>query len=216
MKLITEQKQEVQVITEEKNGKKEYSIEGIFLQSELKNHNGRVYPKAVMENAVRNYNDKYIKTGRAMGELTHPQSCQINPDRVSHLITDLRESGTNYVGKAKILDTPCGNIVKGLLEGGVKLGVSSRGMGTLKERQDGVMEVGNDFTLATAADIVTDPSGPDCFVDDILEGVEWLYVDGRYVEQHMEAAKKTIEQAPARKLDEVKKAAFTDFIKKAF
>lgn len=216
MKLITEHKQEVQILTEEKDGKKEYYIEGIFLQSELKNHNGRVYPKRVMENAVKTYTDKYIKTGRALGELTHPQSCQINPDRVSHLITELREDGTNYIGKAKVLDTPCGRIVEGLLKGGVKLGVSSRGMGTLKERHDGIMEVSDDFTLATAADIVTDPSGPDCFVDGILEGVEWIYVDGRYVEKHIEQATKAIKQAPARRLDEVKRAAFVDFITRNF
>ena len=214
MKLITEQIEDVRILTEEKDGKKLLYIEGVFLQSELKNRNGRMYPFEVLNREVERYNEEYVKPKRALGELGHPDGPTINLDRVSHRITSLRAEGHNFIGKAQILDTPMGNIAKSLLGEGVQLGVSSRGMGTLRERQDGIMEVGNDFTLATAADIVTDPSGPDCFVDGILEGVEWLYVDGRYVEQHIEAAKKTIEEAPARKLDEVKKAAFADFINK--
>ena len=216
MRLITEQTENIQVLTEEKNGTKDYFIEGIFLQSELKNHNGRVYPKQVMEKEVARYSEKFIKTGRALGELSHPQTCQINPDRVSHLITSLREDGNNYVGKAKVLNTPCGQIVQGLLEGGAQLGVSSRGMGTLKERTDGTVEVLEDFTLATAADIVFDPSGPDCFVDGILEGKEWIFTEGRYIEQDIEHAKTLIENAPARRLDAVKRSAFVDFITKNF
>lgn len=215
MKLITETTEEFNVLTEEKdNGKKTYFIEGVFLQSEMKNHNGRVYPKQTLAKEVERYTKESIKEGRAFGELTHPQSAQINLDRVSHMITELREDGNNFVGKAKILDTECGKTVQSLLEGGARLGVSSRGMGTLRERSDGTMEVGDDFRLATAADIVSDPSGPDCFVNGILEGVEWVYIDGRYVEKDIEHAKKTIENASARRLDEVKQAAFLDFINK--
>lgn len=215
LKLITETTEDVKVITEAReDGKKDYYIEGIFLQSNLKNHNGRIYPKEIMEREVKRYITQYINTGRAMGELTHPKSCQINPDRVSHRIVSLKESGNNYIGKAKILDTPCGRTVKGLLEGGVQLGVSSRGMGSLRERSDGAMEVGGDFTLATAADIVTDPSGPDCFVNGILEGVEWVFVDGHYEEKHIDATKQLIEQASVRDLKTIKMAAFTDFINK--
>lgn len=215
MKLITETNEDLHIITEAKdNGQKDYFIEGVFLQSEVKNGNGRIYQKHVLEKEVNRYTNSYIKENRAFGELSHPKSCQINLDRVSHIITELRESGNNWVGKAKILDTPCGTIVKKLLEGGAKLGVSSRGMGSLVERHDGVMMVGEDFMLATAADIVSDPSGPDCFVNGILEGVEWVYVNGRYEERHIDAAKKLIESAPKKDLAAVKRAAFIDFINK--
>lgn len=216
MKLITEHTQSVNVLTESTDGKQEYFIEGVFLQSELKNHNGRIYPKHVMEKEVSRYSEQFVKTGRALGELNHPQSCQINPDRVSHRIVELRADGNNYIGKAKVLNTQCGQTVKGLLEGGAQLGVSSRGMGSLNERSDGTLVVGEDFTLATAADIVFDPSGPDCFVNGILEGKEWIYQDGRYVEKDIDRAVKAIKNAPTRRLDEVKRAAFIDFITKNF
>ena len=178
MKLIKELTEEVEYITEDNEGKKNHYIQGVFLQSEITNRNGRMYPKSVLDREVKNYNEKYIRTNRALGELGHPEGPTVNLDRVSHKITELKEDGNNFVGKAKLLDTPMGNIAKNLLGEGVKLGVSSRGMGTLK-RENGASVVGEDFMLATAADIVSDPSAPDAFVEGIMEGKEWVWENGR-------------------------------------
>lgn len=194
MKLITEMNDDIQLIKEaaEDGGKKNYFIEGVFLQGEIKNRNGRKYPMGILEREVERYNDKFIKEKRAFGELGHPSGPSINLDRVSHMVTELRRDGNNFIGKAKIFDTPNGSIVKNLLDEGAKIGVSSRGMGSLTER-DGIMEVQNDFYLATAADIVADPSAPDAFVNGIMEGVEYLWSDDGtlrrvdIVEQEVEA-----------------------------
>jgi len=175
MKLISELVEEVKILVEEKEtGKKDFYIEGVFLQGNLKNRNGRVYPVEILDKEVARYNKEYIEKNRAYGELGHPQGPTINLERVSHMIKDLRRDGSNYVGRAKIMDTPYGNIVKNLMQEGAQLGVSSRGMGSLKENGKGVMEVQDDFYLATAADIVADPSAPDAFVKGIMEGVEWI------------------------------------------
>lgn len=174
MKLITEQIENIKVLTEEKNGKKSLYISGPFLQAEVTNRNGRCYPFPILEREVKKYNDKFISQGRALGELGHPDGPTVNLDRASHMITSLKAEGNNFMGKAKILDTPMGNIAKSLLDEGVKLGVSSRGVGSLVER-NGIRYVGEDFMLSTAADIVHDPSAPDAFVNGIYEGVEWLY-----------------------------------------
>ena len=170
MKLITEEISKVKFITEEKNGKKSLYIEGIFLQADIKNRNGRCYPMETLNREVTRYTDNYISKGRALGELGHPDGPTVNLDRVSHMITSLKEDGNNFVGKAKILDTPMGKIASSLISEGVKLGVSSRGIGSLVER-NGVRYVSDDFMLATAADIVADPSAPDAFVNGIMEGV---------------------------------------------
>lgn len=176
MKLIRETIEDTKLIVEEKEGKgKSYFIEGIFLQSELKNRNGRMYPESTMDKEVGRYLKESVKANRAYGELGHPDSPSINLDRVSHLIVDLRKEGTNWIGKAKILETPMGQITKGLLEGGANLGVSSRAMGSLKMNKEGINVVQEDFMLSTAADIVADPSGPNCFVNGIMEGAEWVY-----------------------------------------
>lgn len=178
MKLIREITEDVNLITEtldESTGKKRHMIEGIFLQSNIKNRNGRIYPKGIMENEVNRYQKNYINENRAFGELNHPTTGTINLDRVSHIITELKSDGDNFIGKARILDTPMGNIVKTLIDEGTKIGVSSRGMGSLKANKQGIMEVQNDFYLATAADIVADPSAPDAFVNGIMEGVDWIY-----------------------------------------
>ena len=174
MKLITEQIENVKILTEEKNGKKLLYIEGVFLQSELKNRNGRMYPFSVLEREVGRYNEEYVKSKRALGELGHPDGPTINLDRVSHRITSLRAEGNNFIGKAQILDTPMGNIAKNLLGEGVQLGVSSRGMGSIDKRED-CNVVRDDFMLTTAADIVADPSAPDAFVNGIMEGKEWIW-----------------------------------------
>jgi len=175
MKLITELTEQVEYITEAKeDGTKTHYIEGIFLQAEKPNRNGRIYPMGVMEAAVSKYIDTHVNTNRAYGELGHPAGPQINLDRVSHLVTELKKVGTDYHGKAKITETPMGNIAKGLLQSGANLGVSSRGLGSLKENR-GIMEVQNDFRLATAADIVADPSAPDAFVKGVMENVDWVY-----------------------------------------
>lgn len=188
MKLIAELTEEVEVLVEKaEDGSKSLFIEGIFLQSAIKNRNGRVYPEQVMDGEVARYMKESVKQNRALGELGHPDGPQINLDRTSHLITDLRKEGTNYIGKAKIMDTPMGNIAKGMIESGVRLGVSSRGMGSLKENSKGIMEVQKDFRLATAADIVADPSAPNAFVNGIMENVDWIY-DERYGWKAMEVA----------------------------
>jgi len=187
MKLFTELVEDVQYITEanEKTGKKDMYIEGIFLQAELQNRNGRMYPESVMDKEVGRYMMEQVKTNRAYGELGHPDTPSINLDRVSHLIVDLRKEGTNYIGKAKILDTPNGKIVKSLLDGGASLGVSTRGVGSLKP-QNGYQLVQDDFHLATAADIVADPSAPDAFVRGIMENAEWVLTDKGWQQVHLE------------------------------
>lgn len=209
MKLISEIVENVQIITEGTG--KDLFIEGVFLQSELANRNNRIYPKSVMEKEVARYMKEYVESKRAFGELGHPEGPTINLDRVSHIITSLKEDGNNYVGRAKILNTPMGNIVKGLIEGGAQLGVSSRGMGTLKER-DGVNEVQEDFYLATAADIVADPSAPDAFVQGIMENKEWMFVNGSWTYQNIDETKKLIEATKKKQLEEVKLRVFENFL----
>ena len=200
MKLITEQIEDVKILTEEKDGKKLLYIEGVFLQSELKNRNGRMYPFNVLNREVERYNEEYVKSKRALGELGHPDGPTINLDRVSHRIVDLRAEGHNFIGKAQILDTPMGNIAKSLLEEGVQLGVSSRGMGSIDRRED-CNVVCDDFMLTTAADIVADPSAPDAFVNGIMEGKEWVWDNGILKEkeiakyqQYVEKSRKDLEE----------------------
>ena len=182
MKLITEVIEDITCITEAReDGKKNVFIEGIFLQGGIKNRNGRIYPIETLTKEVNRYNEAYVKTNRALGELGHPDSPSINLDRVSHMITNLRQEGSNWIGKAKLMDTPMGNIAKGLIGEGARLGVSSRGMGSLKLNREGINEVQDDFYLATAADIVADPSAPDAFVNGIMEGVEWIWENSMLV-----------------------------------
>ena len=216
MKLIRENIQEAKLIVEDKGlGKgKSYFIEGVFLQSELKNRNGRMYPESVMDKEVARYMTEQVKTNRAYGELGHPDTPSINLDRVSHMIVDLRKEGTNYIGKAKILETPMGNIARGLLEGGANLGVSIRALGSLKMNEDGVNVVQDDFMLSTAADIVADPSAPDAYVQGIMENKEWTFVDGKFVEKHIEEAKAIIKKASSSQLEEAKIRAFQNFLSK--
>ena len=215
MRLITEVFEQNKIIVEEKLGKgKQYFIEGIFLQSELKNRNGRVYPEKTMDKEVERYTQNYIKQNRAYGELGHPDTPSINLDRVSHMITSLKKDGTNYIGRAKILDTPMGQIAKGLLDGGANLGVSSRALGSLKTNKEGVQVVQDDFMLSTAADIVADPSAPNAFVQGIMEGREWVFVDGKYVERNIEAVKEVIRKTPSKRIDEMSIKAFQDFLSK--
>ena len=176
MLLIREVYEDLQYITEAKeNGQKQYFIEGIFMQGDLKNRNGRIYPSGVIAKEVNRYNEQFVNKNRAFGELGHPDGPTINLDRVSHMITELRQDGSNFVGKAKIMDTPMGKIVKNLIDDGASLGVSSRGMGSVKPNRQGIMEVQEDFMLATAGDIVADPSAPNAFVRGIMEGTEWIY-----------------------------------------
>ena len=213
MKLISEEIQNAEYITEEVNGKKNYKIKGIFLQSDLKNRNGRVYPKEVLENEVARYNREFINKKRAFGELGHPDGPTVNLERVSHMITKLTPDGKNFIGEAKIMDTPYGKIVKGLIDEGAQLGVSSRGMGSIIQR-NGANYVKDDFYLATAADIVADPSAPDAFVEGIMESKEWVWENGRLVERDIEAWKRQIREAKQRKLDEVKLKVFESFLGK--
>ena len=218
MKLISEQwSDDIHYITEEnpKTGKQDTYIEGVMLQTEVKNKNGRIYPKEVMQKEVKRYTKEYIDNNRAYGELGHPEGPTINLERTSHLITDLREDGNNFIGKAKILSTPMGNIVKNLLDDGARLGVSSRGMGSLKasNAKGGVQMVQSDFQLATAADIVADPSAPDAFVDGVMEGVEWIWDNGVIKAQKIEEYKHSIARARTQKLQEVKLNVFNDFLK---
>ena len=213
MKLITEEIEQVEVIVENRGGKKNLYIEGVFLQSEMKNRNGRMYPKATLAREVGRYNENFVQKGRALGELGHPDGPTVNLDRVSHKIVSLKESGNNFVGKAKILSTPMGKIASNLLGEGVKLGVSSRGVGSLNKTNEGYSVVGEDFTLATAADIVADPSAPDAFVDGIMEGKDWIW-DGGILRERL--ATKTYKQintlVDQRKLDEQKLNVFEDFL----
>jgi len=215
MKLIKEVVESTKSIIEEKvGGKKNYFIEGIFLQSEITNRNGRMYQEKVMDKEVGRYMKEYVEKNRAYGELGHPDTPSINLDRVSHMIVDLRKEGTNYVGKAKILETPMGMIARGLLDGGANLGVSSRAMGSLKTNNEGIQVVQDDFMLSTAADIVADPSAPDAFVRGIMEGREWVFVDGKFVEKNIEEAKYAIRKASSRQLEEAKIHAFQNFLSK--
>ena len=215
MKLISEEAIDVDFVTEEdENKKKSYFIEGIFMQSEMKNRNGRVYPKAILQKEVKRFTDKFINTKRAFGELGHPDGPTVNLERVSHMITELVEDGANFVGRAKIMDTPYGKIVKNLIDEGAKLGVSSRGMGSLKPVQDGLQEVQSDFYLATAADIVADPSAPDAFVSGIMEGREWIWDNGLLKEKEIVEYQKRIERATEISRNKVRIEAFENFITK--
>jgi hypothetical protein len=215
MRLIREVFEQTNTIVESKLGKgKEYFIEGIFLQSELVNRNGRMYTESVMDKEVGRYIKESVEKNRAYGELGHPDTPSINLDRVSHLIVSLRKEGTNYIGKAKILETPMGQIARGLLDGGANLGVSSRALGSLQTNNEGVQIVQDDFMLSTAADIVADPSAPDAFVRGIMESKEWVFVDGKFVEQHIEEAKRSIRKASSRNLEEAKIYAFQKFLSK--
>ena len=213
MKLIKEINETVSYLVEESNGKKTLHIEGPFLVAEKKNKNGRLYEYNTMKKEVHRYTEDYINKHRAFGELGHPDTPTINLDRVSHIITGLREDGHQWIGKAKILDTPMGNIAKNLIEGGAQLGVSSRGMGSLKN-VNGVNVVQPDFYLATAADIVADPSAPGAFVQGIMEGKEWMLVDGIWTEVQYEAAKKQIKEASRKDIERVSLQIFENFIKK--
>ncbi len=211
MKLITEQIHDTKVITEGKGSKRRTFIEGVFLQGAIKNRNGRMYPLQTLNKEVQKYNENYIKKGRAMGELGHPDGPTINLDRVSHLITSLKQEGNNYVGKARILDTPMGRVAKELLDEGIKLGVSSRGLGSIKE-ENGVKVVMDDFILATAADIVADPSAPDAFVNGIMEGKEWVWNNGGISEQRLDSIKSRINAASRTQIAERKVSAFNEFL----
>ena len=213
MKLITEQIDDVEVIVENRNGKKSMFIEGIFLQGDIKNRNGRMYPMETLRREVTRYNEAFVESGRAVGELGHPEGPTVNLDRVSHKIVSLKERGSNYVGKAKILSTPMGKIAQNLIDEGVKLGVSSRGLGTLATNNEGVKIVSDDFTLATAADIVADPSAPDAFVQGIMEGKDWVW-DGGVVREQL--ARKTFKQVNTlvdnKQLEENKLGLFQQFL----
>tara|TARA_X000000368_G_scaffold412390_1_gene398711 strand:- start:1558 stop:2205 length:648 start_codon:yes stop_codon:yes gene_type:complete len=196
MKLITEQIEPVEILVEEKDGKKDTYIKGVFLQTEITNRNGRMYKFGTMNREVQKYNEDFIKRGRALGELGHPDGPTINLDRVSHKIVELQPEGHNFIGKAKLLETPMGKIAKSLLEEGVQLGVSSRGLGSLK-KENAVSVVADDFVLSTAADIVADPSAPDAFVEGIMEGREWTLVDGKIKEAQIEAIQQSLDNAPS-------------------
>ena len=213
MKLITEEISSVKFITEGKGAKKKMYIEGVFLQGNLKNRNGRMYPVDTLAKEVGRYSESFINKGRALGELGHPDGPTVNLDRVSHKITQLRQEGNNFVGKAQLLETPMGKIAKSLINEGVTLGVSSRGIGTLKEDKDGLKVVGEDFQLATAADIVADPSAPDAFVNGIMEGKEWVWEGGTLREQFVDETKKRINTlVDQRALEEHKLNLFNDFL----
>ena len=213
MKLITEEINKVEFIVEENNGKRSCFIEGNFLQGNIKNRNGRVYRTETLAREVARYNDQYVQTGRALGELGHPDGPTVNLDRVSHNIISLRQEGNNFIGKAKLLDTPMGNIAKSLIGEGVKLGVSSRGVGSISETKQGYKLVGEDFMLATAADIVADPSAPDAFVQGIMEGKEWVFVNGLLRESDIKSAQSTIDKLVVTKeLEEKKIQLFQDFL----
>ena len=202
MRLITELTEEVKYLVEEKEGKKHFYIEGIWMQGDIGNRNGRRYPVSVLEKEVNRYNEQYIAKNRAYGELGHPSGPSINLDRVSHMIKSLHREGNNFVGKAKIMDTPMGNIVKNLISEGAQLGVSSRGMGSIKESKDGIMEVQSDFYLATAGDIVADPSAPDAFVQGIMEGVEWIWDNGILKAQKIEEYKEELNRGARQRISE--------------
>ena len=212
MRLIAEEITTVDFICEDKEGKKNYFIEGVFLQAELKNRNNRMYPLKTLSKEVAKYDENYIQKGRALGELGHPDGPSINLDRVSHKILSLKEDGNNFIGRAKLLDTPMGGIAKNLLDEGVKLGVSSRGMGSIR-KEENCNVVMDDFMLATAADIVADPSAPDAFVNGIMEGKEWVWDNGVLKEAAVAEIKQEIDQATLINLQERKVSAFEAFLK---
>jgi hypothetical protein len=213
MKLIREEIENVEVIVESRNGKKSMHIEGIFLQGDIRNRNGRMYPCETLAREVNRYNENFVQKGRALGELGHPDGPTVNLDRVSHKIVSLVQEGTNFIGRAKILNTPMGNITQSLLDEGVKLGVSSRGVGSVRMNNEGVNVVGEDFMLATAADIVADPSAPDAFVDGIMEGKEWIWEGGILRERLAEKTYKKINTlVDSRQLQENKLKLFQDFL----
>ena len=213
MKLIREEIESVEFLVENKNGKKSMYIEGVFLQADMKNRNGRVYPMETLRREVGRYSENHITSGRALGELGHPEGPTVNLDRVSHKIVSLKESGSNFIGKAKILGTPMGKIASSLIEEGVKLGVSSRGVGSLQQTKEGYSVVGEDFQLATAADIVADPSAPDAFVSGIMEGKEWVWDGGILREKYAQKTYKQINTlVDQKRLDEQKLALFNDFL----
>ena len=214
MKLIREEIEDIKILTESRNGKKSLYIEGIFLQGNIKNRNGRMYPMETLQKEVGRYIKEQVKEGRAVGELGHPDSPTVNLDRVSHKIISLRESGSNFIGKAKILEsTPMGKIASGLLSEGVKLGVSSRGIGSLKPTKEGFNVVSDDFMLATAADIVADPSAPDAFVEGIMEGKEWVWEGTVLRERKAEEIKNRVDTLVSQKrLEEQKLNLFNEFI----
>jgi hypothetical protein len=214
MKLITEINEQVNIITEETevNGAKQFFIEGIFMQAEQQNRNGRLYPMNVLEKEANRYVEEYVNKNRAYGELGHPEGPAINLERVSHMIKSLKREGNDFIGRAKIMDTPYGNIVKNLMAEGATLGVSTRGMGTLVERKDGVKVVKDDFYLATAADIVADPSAPDAFVRGIMENKEWVWDNGIIKEIHISEYKNTIKKSSKKNLEENMLQTFNDFL----
>ncbi|WNL51062.1 prohead core protein protease [Synechococcus phage S-CREM2] len=211
MKLIREEIETVELLTEERDGKKSYFITGPFLQGDRKNRNGRIYESRILAKEVARYNENFIQRNRALGELGHPDGPTVNLDRVSHNIVELYQNGSDFIGKAKILNTPMGKIAEGLLSDGVQLGVSSRGMGSLVQRE-GVNYVGEDFHLATAADIVADPSAPDAFVQGIMEGKEWIWDNGLLKECDIEQVKQTIDNAPTHRLNEAILEGFHDLL----
>jgi hypothetical protein len=213
MKLIREEIEKVEVLTEGTGKDQKFYIKGIFLQSECVNRNGRMYPFSIMEREVNRYNENYVQKGRALGELGHPDGPTVNLDRVSHKITELCQNGNNFIGKAQILSTPMGKIAESLLKDGVTLGVSSRGVGSLRENNKGYREVGEDFMLATAADIVADPSAPDAFVQGIMEGKEWIWDGGILRERAAENARKKINSlVDQRLLEDYKLSLFNEFL----
>ena len=213
MKLIREEVESVKFLVEQKNGKKSLYIEGVFLQGDIKNRNGRMYPMETLRKEVARYNESNVQSGRALGELGHPDGPTVNLDRVSHKIVSLRESGSNFIGKAKILGTPMGKIASSLIDEGVKLGVSSRGIGSLQMNKEGCNIVGSDFMLATAADIVADPSAPDAFVEGIMEGKEWIWDGGILREKLAEQTQRKINTlVDQKRLEEHKLSLFNDFL----
>ena len=213
MKLIREEIESVEFLVENRNGKKSMYIEGVFLQGNIKNRNGRMYPMETLRKEVGRYNENHVQSGRALGELGHPDTPTVNLDRVSHKIVSLKESGSNFIGKAKVLGTPMGKIASSLIDEGVKLGVSSRGIGSLKPTREGVNIVSDDFMLATAADIVADPSAPDAFVSGIMEGKDWVWDGGILREKFAHKTYKTINTLVDQKaLDEKKLDLFNDFL----
>ena len=213
MKLIREEVSNAEYIVEEANGKKNYKIRGVFMQADMKNRNGRIYPMETLTKEVNRYNKQFVEEKRAFGELGHPDGPTVNLERVSHMITDLKPEGKNFIGEAKIMDTPYGKIVKNLIDEGAKLGVSSRGMGSL-ENKGGSNYVGRDFYLATAADIVADPSAPEAFVQGIMEGKEWVWDNGVIREVDIHEMKKTIERAKRIELAEKNASVFKSFLSK--
>ena len=213
MKLISEEISNAEMLVEETNGKKNYKIKGVFLQSDIKNRNGRIYESDILTKEVKRYNEEFINKKRAFGELGHPDGPTVNLERVSHMITSLKPEGKNFIGEAKIMDTPYGKIVKGLIDEGAQLGVSSRGMGSLVTK-GGANYVGKDFYLATAADIVADPSAPDAFVEGIMENKEWVWDNGVIKAQDIEEYKEHIQEAKRLKLAEAKVNVFKSFLEK--